>query len=261
MLLPVSLSLLLTVFTVGCQKPPKRTDARATPTVLFQDRGTDDWQDKWFLDGQRAKVTNGPDGMTFTAGPEAKNDTCHAVLWTRQSFSGDLSISYEYTRLDTSDRFVNILYFMATGKGNAEYPTDITAWNHKRVVPHMRTYFNHMKAYHISYAVSANENSEVDDYVRLRRYAPEKGGLRGTAIAPDNFNTGLFQIGVTYRIAVRKQGGRIEMQVQRKDKPLEGASYVWDVSEQPIYDEGRIGLRHMYTRSARYYDFKVARLP
>ena len=33
--------------------------------------------------------------------------------------------------------------------------------------------------------------------------------------------------------------------------------FSWDTSHLPPVKEGRIGLRHMYTRSAIYKDFKV----
>ena len=38
--------------------------------------------------------------MTLTAGPEFRNDAHHMVLWTKDSFEGDLRIEYASTRLD-----------------------------------------------------------------------------------------------------------------------------------------------------------------
>ncbi|MCB9247654.1 MAG: hypothetical protein H6613_03530 [Ignavibacteriales bacterium] len=55
--------------------------------------------------------------MDYFAGNEAHNDTCHTVLWTKQSFSGDVKIEYDYTRIDTSNIGVNIIYILATGSG------------------------------------------------------------------------------------------------------------------------------------------------
>ena len=81
---------------------------------VLHDRCTGNWQDTWFLDGRKATVTNGPDGMTFTAGPTAGDDACHAVLWTKSSFQGDLKIDYEYTKTDPTFRNVTILYIQAT---------------------------------------------------------------------------------------------------------------------------------------------------
>ena len=67
---------------------------------VFSDSCTANWKAKWFLDGEVGTVTNSSEGMTLTAGPEFKNDAHHMVLWTKDSFEGDLKIEYEYTRLD-----------------------------------------------------------------------------------------------------------------------------------------------------------------
>jgi hypothetical protein len=123
---------------------------------VFNDPCTGDWKKQWFLDGEVGKVTTGPDGMTLTAGPEFKNDAHHMVLWTKQSFEGDLKIEYDYTRLDNENRCVTILYIQATGSGKGAFAKDITKWNELRKVPAMRTYFNHMNTYHISYAAFGN---------------------------------------------------------------------------------------------------------
>ena len=147
------------------------------------------------LDGERAKVINSKKGMELIAGPEHKNDTCHTVLWTKQSFEGDILITYDYTRTDTTTRCVNILYFLATGLGTAEYPVDIALWSDKRKVPSMRTYFTNMNSYHISYAAfSANEYSGNNDYIRLRRYLPHQKSLKATNIPGDHFKTNLNSI-------------------------------------------------------------------
>jgi len=119
--------------------------------LLFEDIGVDDWKGQWMLDGERSAVINTSEGMELVAGPEHGNDTCHTVLWTKQSFKGNLLIEYDYTRTDTTTRCVNILYFHATGKGG-DFPKDIAQWNDKRKVPRMKTYFNNMNTYHISYA-------------------------------------------------------------------------------------------------------------
>ena len=91
------------------------------------------------------------------------------VLWTKQSFKGDLKIEYDYTRLDNETRCVNILYIQATGSGEEPYVKDITEWNELRRVPAMKMYFDHMHAYHISYAAWRG------DYIRGRRYLPLAG--------------------------------------------------------------------------------------
>ena len=63
---------------------------------VFSDEYTKDWKQKWFLDGEIGTVKTGKNGMTLTGGPEYKNDAHHMVLWTKESFKGDLKIEYDY---------------------------------------------------------------------------------------------------------------------------------------------------------------------
>ena len=76
------------------------------------------------------------------------------MLWTKQSFEGDIRIEYDYTRLDsmTASTAVNILYIQATGLGTLESPTDIILSTKRREVPWMKSYFLHMNALHISFS-------------------------------------------------------------------------------------------------------------
>ena len=136
---------------------------------VFSDSCTGDWTEQWFLDGQVASVSNSKMGMQLTAGPQFKNDAHHMVLWTQESFEGDVKIEYDFTRLDFETRCVNILYIQATGSGEEPYKKDIAAWNTLREVPAMRMYFDHMNAYHISYAALPNKGDEREQYIRARR--------------------------------------------------------------------------------------------
>ena len=145
---------------------------------VFSDPCTGDWRKQWFLDGEVGTVTTGPEGMTLTAGPEFKNDAHHMVLWTKESFEGDLKIEYDYTRIDNETRCVNILYIQATGSGKGPYARDISQWNELRKVPAMATYFDHMHTYHISYAAFPNSGENRVSYIRARRYLPEARGSR-----------------------------------------------------------------------------------
>ncbi len=226
---------------------------RADWRDVFRDPGTGDWHKKWFLDGRVGTVTNTRRGMELRAGPQFGNDADHMVLWTKQSFSGDLKIEYEYTRLDSETRGVTILYVQATGSGVGPYAKDITQWNVLRAVPSMRTYFNHMQTYHISYAAFPNSASS-DDYIRARCYIPEATGLRGTDLTPDYFKTGLFKTGVPHKITVLKHGQELFMLVRNREKEL---LCHWKNDTLPPIVAGRMGLRHMYTRAARYRDFRI----
>ena len=73
--------------------------------------------------------------MELTAGSEFGNNAHHMVLWTKESFEGDLKIDYEYTRLDEATRCVTILYIEATGSGKGPYVKDISRWNELRKCP------------------------------------------------------------------------------------------------------------------------------
>jgi hypothetical protein len=89
----------------------------------------------------------------------------------KASFDGDLRIEYEFTRLDTTVRFVNIIYIQATGSGEDGFGHDISEWSDYRRVPSMSHYFRNMHTYHISYAAFGTQNNDPDeDYVRARRY-------------------------------------------------------------------------------------------
>ena len=229
------------------------TNRQSWKTVFF-DSGTENWKDKWFLDGEVGKVSTGPSGMTLTAGPEFKNDAHHMVLWTKGTFAGDLKIEYDYTRLDSETRCVNILYIQASGSGKAPYVKDISAWNELRRVPSMRTYYNNMNTYHISYAAFPN-NEDTTSYIRGRRYMPNKNGLKGTELKPDYYPEGLFEPGVPHKVAVIKKEKDILLRVQNPD----GVRYFrMTNADLPPVTEGRIGLRHMFTRSSRYSNFRVS---
>ncbi|MFK7849782.1 MAG: DUF1961 family protein [Akkermansiaceae bacterium] len=221
---------------------------------VFSDPATGDWKQKWFLDGETGVVQNDEKGMTLTAGPEFRNDAHHMVLWTKKNFEGDLKIDFDYTRLDNETRCVNILYIQATGSGEGPYAEDISKWNDLRKVPSMSTYFKHMHTYHISYAAFPN-NEDATGYIRARRYMPEKAGLKGTELKPEYLPQGLFQQGVKHRITVIKNPRDLFMRIKSPEKTL----YCHIKNKGfPVITEGRIGLRHMFTRSARYANFKVS---
>ncbi|MEM6378109.1 MAG: DUF1961 family protein [Bacteroidota bacterium] len=223
-------------------------------TLLLDDSGTKDWTEQWFLDGKKARIENLLTGMYYAAGPEYKNDTSHAVLWTKDTFSGDIMIEFDYTRTDTSPCCVNIVYFHATGKGGPEYPEDITLWNKKREVPTMSTYFRNMNTYHISFATAG-------DYIRLRRYDPSKGiRLKGTDIPPDTFGSGMFKLFQSYHIQIVRYKDQVSFLVQNNDDPMDSLIRQWDTSQALPLSEGRIGLRHMYSRAALNKNIKVWQL-
>ena len=216
---------------------------------VFSDTGTGDWKQRWFLDGEVGTVKNSAKGMELTAGPEFGNNAHHMVLWTKDNFEGDLKIDYEYTRLDEANRCVNILYIQATGSGKKPYVKDLTQWNELRKAPTMSLYFDHMNTYAISYA------SFPDKHIRARRYMPEKNGLKGTDLAPDYFPADFFKTGVTHKITVVKKARDLFVRIENAEQTLYCHMSNPDL---PEITEGRIGLRHMFTRAALYRNFRVS---
>jgi hypothetical protein len=223
--------------------------------LVFYDPGSADWADKWFLEGEKASVKNTPDGMLFSAGPEPGDDASHAVLWTSQSFSGDVRIEYRYTRLDTmmSVDAVTILYIHATGLGMVESPTDIALSSWRRSVPAMTEYYLYMTALQISYATTGPVRS---DYVSARQYPAEsqQSFPTETQIPPVYEDVGLFEVGETYRVTAVKEDTRLSFTVEGEDGIRK---FEWDTTGFLPLEGGRIGLRHMWARSALYSDFRV----
>lgn len=266
MIFPLKNSLLLSVVLVAsavCAGADEDAEERAafqkaadrSWREVFADEGTGDWKKKWFLDGEVGKVSNGPEGMTLTAGPEFKDDAHHMVLWTRDSFEGDLKIEYDYTRLDGERRCVTILYIQATGSGRDSFGEDIATWSELRKVPAMKTYYNHMNTYHVSYAAFGNTGKDQTSYIRGRRYMPHRTGLKGTELNPDYRFDSLFETGVKHHITVIKRDRDLHLRIENPD----GVRYCHlHNAKLPVITEGRVGLRHMFTRSARYRNFRIS---
>ena len=226
---------------------------------VFTDDFKSAWQKNWSLDGQKAELKNTKKGLLYKAGATPASDADHAVLWTKESFEGDIRVEFDFTKKDDATKFVNILYLFAEGSGVGAYDKDILKWSDLRTVPAMKTYFEHMNAFHISFAAFENDNLDTNaDYIRARRYMPERGkGLNGTYLKPDYLRTGLFRTGVLHHITVIRSGDTIFMQIKNAEK-----EYLcrWKTSEFPALKSGRIGLRLMGSRVSEFGNFKVFEL-
>lgn len=225
--------------------------------LQLQDSGTKDWQSKWFLDGLQANIKNTKAGMLFNAGTTAGDDASHAVLWTKESFKGNVKLEYNFTRKDSATKWAIILYLQATGTGVAPYVEDISKWNNLREIPAMKTYFTNMKALHISYSSFENDNNDSKkDYVRVRQYPVAKGQNFNTTTEIPNafFETGLFKTDQNYKITVIKTTEKLYFKVAGKNN---SKLFSWNLKNQPSLLEGRIGLRQMATRSALYKDISI----
>lgn len=222
----------------------------------FADSGQEDWQQKWFLDGERAVVKNTEKGMVFAGGPMVWDHASHAVLWTRDSFEGDLKIEFDFTRLDTINRYVNIIYIQAVGKEQGPYTKDISEWSELRQIPYMNSYFDTMDLLHVSYAAFGNDDDEPNDYVRARRYPrPETDSFGVTGIEPDYFATGLFTPGVEYHFTFIKTDDDLFLEVKNKKvRKL----FHWPMQDVRTLEAGRIGIRHMWTRCSRYSNITIS---
>jgi len=226
---------------------------------IFFDEGSEDWQQHWFLDGERGFVKNTAEGMVFSAGPIRGDNGSHNVLWTRASFEGDIKMEFDYTRLDDIDYAVNILYIQATGIGKEPYVEDILEWSNLRIVPYMNRYFRHMNLLHISFAAFPLKEGPQQDYVRARRYPvlPGQSFGKDTRLPPDYENTGLFLPGVTYHFTCIKHGQKLFLKVSNEDVET---LFSWDTATFEPVTKGRMGIRHMYTRAARYANIRISLL-
>lgn len=248
------------VFVIGCKVGAKDDFSKCNNSegwkLQFSDPCTSDWQSDWFLDGELATIKHSEKGMDFSAGPVNRNDAHHAVLWTKESFKGDIKIEYNYTRTDSQMVNVNILFIQATGIGTEAFDVDISKWNDFRKVPTMSKYYNNMNTIHISYAAFKMVNDDPEaDYIRVRQYpVSEKITFDDMEIPPSYYETGLFKTGVTYKMTWIKTKTKLCLKVEGGDLVK---NYSWEIKKPVSITEGRIGLRHMYTRSANYSDFKV----
>lgn len=242
-------------------------------TVVFEDSMTGDWRDNWFLDGEKVTLENSEKGFYFASGTITKSDdrekyhAHHAVLWTKQEFSGDILIRFDCTRVDTSSYGVNIIYVHAQGIGRPPYSEDIYEWRELRAIPKMSKYFTYMNALHISYNVG---DPETVSYIRCRRYPkqPEKGIQFGdTAIPPDYDDRGAKMVpGRTFTIEVEKRGNRLTFRTLDAETGELLKECVWDTANNPenqtprFVEKGRIGLRQMSTKQNIYKNFEVIQL-
>ena len=106
---------------------------------------------------------------------------------------------------------------------------------------------------YISYAAFPN-NADTTSYIRARRYMSNRDGLKGAGLQRDYFPEGLFRPGVLHKITVIKKERDIFMRILNAEQV-----YYCHMSntDLPPVISGRIGLRHMFTRAARYKNFTI----
>lgn len=261
----LSLLLVLSYFkssTVSANTLDRFNDIENSKNWHMSFKANGNWRDQWFLDGKKAKVYNEEQALVFTSGSEEMNPEHHAVLWTKKSFGKSVKIEYEYTRLDTVNKWATMIYILATGRGTNDSPVDISSWINRRSIPYMKTYFENMNLLHISYASYGPKDVGIEqDYIRARRYPLKEGGTfnSDTKIEGDIFNTGMFHPNEIYKITIIKHDKKLYMQVTHRN--TEKTKLInWDTSSFPEVTSGRIGLRHMWGKSAIYNNFTVFEL-
>jgi len=223
--------------------------------LVFEEPGNEKWTDRWFLEGERARVEYVNEGLELRAGGTPLEDESNAVLWTLEAFEGDICVEYDFTRLDANYEHpsVNILYLHASGIGGPDNPVDISASSDRRRVPSMRSYYLFMNALHISYATTGPKRK---DYIAARRYPAESDAsfLTETLIAPLYEDVVLFEPEDKYRIVAEKRGAHLSFIAYRDGQMNE---FSWDLSVTEDVSRGRVGLRQMSTRHSRYSDFRI----
>lgn len=222
--------------------------------LIFTDKLTDSkWQDKWFLDGEQAKVSNSGEGL------ELDPMKGFAVLWTKQEFKGDVKIEYDFKRVDKKNWGVNIIYIQAQGDGEKGCSKDISLWSEKRKSAAMKDYFMNMHTYHISYAAYTNGGKDKGrEYIRARRYLPlQNKGLKGTKLEGELGSTGVFEDQQWVHVTIIKKANQIRVEYKHPNKTM---SCSFKNTDKDSIDEGRIGLRIMPNRKSMFKNFKVYQL-
>lgn len=227
--------------------------------LSFEDTGTSvNWTDKWFLDGKTASVNYTSEGMLFKAGGVINDHASHAVLWTNKSFTGDIKIEYDFTRVDTSTNDVVVIaYILAEGIGDAPFSKDISKWKDLRIIPFMHIYWWGMNAIHVSYAT---RSIGKDNYIRVRKYPVHPGSVtfKETEVSPSFSGDDLFKPNVCYHLTFIKSGNTLIFEVKGDDKTK---IFVWETDRFASVRSGRFGLRQMWGRNSLYKNLKIFTKP
>ena len=210
----------------------------------------------WYIDGEKGSMKKDGNKIILEAGPDIESEDDHIVMWSKKSFKGDIMIDYEFTKLDSLERFVNIIYIQATGNNALESPKDISKWKEKRKTPLMSHYYNNMNLTHLSYAAFENKpDIRNTEYIRARRYMPDAGnGLKGTEFPEEYLCPLLFETGIKHKLTIIKQDGNILFRVKTENRT---AYYKFTGDSLPDYEEGAIGFRQMHGRNSSYENIVV----
>lgn len=84
---------------------------------------------------------------------------------------------------------------------------------------------------------------------------PGATGLDGTDMDPDYFPEGLFEPDVPHKVTVIKRGRELYGVISN---PAQDYPFYMVNRDRPPVAEGRVGLRHMFTRSACYKNIRIS---
>ncbi len=237
--------------------------------ILFQDSMLTNWQENWFLDGEKATLEHRDEGLFYAGGTVTKRmdpeeyHAHHAVLWTKREFEGNIRISYLWTPVDKDGPHsmgAILLYVQAQGIGTQPYDADISKWNEIRSIPAMDKYFQNMNLLSLS----------IRENVRCKRYP--WFDKQGNAYANNSFIDPIVEYkekivpGKTYQIVVEKRDPMLSFKIIDTSTGEPTIDHTWDTRniddryEVKQITKGRIGIRHMSTKQAIYKDFKVEKL-
>ena len=85
---------------------------------------------------------------------------------------------------------------------------------------------------------------------------PHATGLKGSNLKPDYMPKGMFATGVPHKITVVKKERDLFMKFENAEQTV---YFHMGNPDLPPITQGRIGLRHMFTRSARYKNFRISK--
>jgi hypothetical protein len=212
-----------------------------------------DWRAEWFLFGDPSRgitVSNSAAGLTLRAGDGSDPRRDHAVLWSKRTFTGDVRIEYDVTVLDgyasPPPKISYCSALLVHAQGATNYPSDLAAWTAAQANADTSGNFvnTNTRGLQLNYAFVGDVRGN-----RLRlRVNP------GYALAGQSDITTLFRQGQTCHVSATKAGALLTVHVTDGKATF---SHTFTDAGLAAHGSGRIGLRNMNRREARYANLRV----
>jgi hypothetical protein len=194
------------------------------------------WQDLWSQDGP-STLEPQEGGLLFHSDKDQ-----HDVIWLKPPVEGDVRIEYDFLPYE-SPGGTAILFIQATGEERGIYVRDILEWSDVRSGGDYDLYKSHMNYVSVSYT---NPQDEVRFRQSLGFYLLERYEDADE----------VFERDAEHHICATKVGRRVSFEVTNKDSG-ETRTCEAEMRPEPAVTEGRIGLRLMNGRKARFSNFNV----